>query len=547
MRRLILFVLFCLNIVHLEAQVDFWEETSFIGAFATSPTPRWTDDWCEFNPQYKIYPTTTVNITANITTNTTWTNTNVYHLNNSIIYVKPGATLTIEPGTIIRGSGKGTLVIERGAKIFAQGTANQPIVFTSNANPGLRNYGDWGGVVICGAAKHNLIAGSNAIVEGGIGNVSTQTGVHGGNNDDDSSGVFSYVRIEFCGISLTPDPNSEINGLSLYSVGRKTKIDHVQVSYSGDDSFEWFGGTVDAKYLVAFRGLDDDFDTDNGFRGRVQFACAIRDSRFADQSGSNGFESDNDANGSYRMPATRPTFSNVTIIGPINPQNGDTVNTNYRRALHLRRNTKLSVYNSIFVGFPSAGFLLDGRNTAANYCLDTLAFRSNIIAGCNFDWRLSNADTLCIGSTNDFINRGMLTNDTLHLSEEIELINPFGNYNSDPDLRPATGSLALGTPYFDFIYSSIGIDDYEESTNFELNVFPNPAFDYVSVNIHSVVNSSLILIITDAQYKVIRSICTEIKEGDNLMNVNLAGLSTGLYFISFYFDNKSVHQKLLIK
>lgn len=529
------------------AQSAFWEYTSYVGAFAPAPTPRWTDGWCNFDPQNATYGTPTVTVSSNITTNTTWNASNVYLLDDEFIYVLPGATLTIQPGTVIRGTGKGTLIVERGAKINAQGTASNPIVFTSAAPAGNRDFGDWGGVVICGAARHNLAAGPNAEAEGGIGDAVAGHGVHGGTNDDDSSGVFSYVRIEFCGISLTPNPNSEINGLSLYSVGRKTKLDHVQVSYSGDDSFEWFGGTVDAKYLVAFRGWDDDFDTDNGYRGRVQFACSIRDSRYADQSGSNGFESDNDANGTLRTPKTNPTFSNVTIIGPNWVGNADTTNSNYRRALHLRRNTATSVFNSIFTGYPSAGFLLDGRRTTANYCGDTLEFKSNILAGCIQDWRLSSADTLCITGTSDFVARGMLDNDTLNISNDVNLVDPFGNDNDNPDLRPQAASLPLTAgSYFGFTTQFVNVE--EIPTIQTATLYPNPANGLVNVVFNASANSDLKITVLDLNGRVMQTLAVnQATEGYNVSQFDITGYAAGVYLVNIQAGNSYLVQKLVVK
>lgn len=171
-----------------------------------------------------------------------------------------------------------------------------------------------------------------------------------------------YVRIEFPGIAL--QPNQEIDGLSLGAVGSGTTIDHIQVSYSGDDSYEWFGGAVNMKNIVAFRGWDDEFDTDNGFRGKVQFALSIGDPAIADQSGSNGFESDNDASGSTSSPYTMPIFSNVTFFGPY-AVSGGTPDTQYKRAAHIRRNSRLNAYNTVFAGYPT-GILLDGSLTEAD-------------------------------------------------------------------------------------------------------------------------------------------------------------------------------------
>ena len=160
---------------------------------------------------------------------------------------------------------KAALIAERGGKLIAKGTATEPIVFTSEEVAGSRKPGDWGGIILCGKAKNNQ---TEQQIEGG------PRTKHGGADDADNSGALSYVRIEFAGYPFQKD--KEINGLTLGSVGSGTEIDHVQVSYSNDDSFEWFGGTVNCKYLVAYKGWDDDFDTDNGFSGKVQYGLSLR-------------------------------------------------------------------------------------------------------------------------------------------------------------------------------------------------------------------------------------------------------------------------------
>jgi len=315
---------------------------------------------------------------GNITANETWTSNNIYLL-DGWVYVKAGVTVTIQPGTVIKGDfiTKGTLIIERDAKLIADGTVDQPIVFTSQKSVGQRSYGDWGGVIICGRAGTNWAASvangttdGEGIVEGGVGTI------YGGGltpNDDDSSGVLRYVRIEYPGVAF--QPNSEINGLTMCAVGRKTIIDYVQVSYSGDDSFEWFGGTVNCKHLIALRGWDDDFDTDYGFRGKIQWAVAMRDPNIADQSGSNGHESDNDAAGSTRTPVTRPIFSNVSIYGPycFNP----VINALYRRANHIRRNSETSIFNSVYAGYPT-GLLMENTATQTNATNNVLRYQNTV-------------------------------------------------------------------------------------------------------------------------------------------------------------------------
>ncbi len=315
---------------------------------------------------------------GNITASETWTSNNIYIL-NGWVYVKAGATLTIQPGTIIKGdfATKGALIVERDAKIYAVGTEKMPIVFTSQKSVGQRGYGDWGGVIICGRASVNApanagngTAAGEAIIEGGVGSI---YGGAGTPNDNDSSGVLKYVRIEYPGVAF--QPNSEINGLTLGGVGRKTVIQNIQVSYCGDDSYEMFGGTVNLKNIIAYRGWDDDFDTDFGYTGNVQFALSVRDPNIADASGSNGFESDNDGTGTANIPITNPRFSNVTVVGP---STFGTPASNYKRALHLRRNTRTSVFNSVFMGYP-VGLLIESTSTQTNATNGDLRFKNNVI------------------------------------------------------------------------------------------------------------------------------------------------------------------------
>lgn len=300
-----------------------------------------------------------VNVAADITANTTWTKNNVYVL-QGYRFVKNGAVLTIEPGTVIHGdkATKGTLVITRGSQIMANGTPCEPIVFTSNEPVGQRSAGDWGGVILLGNATIN-VPGGTAIIEGGINNAANDA-VYGGTNDADNSGQMTYVRIEYPGIAF--QPNSEINGLTFGGVGSGTTIHHIQVAYSGDDAYEWFGGTVNCSHLVALGTQDDDFDTDLGFSGKVQFCLAVRDNAIADISGSNAFESDNDGVGSTNTPFTGCTFSNVTVFGP--NQYG-ALNANYRNGMHLRRNTHIGIFNTVILGWNN-GLLIDGTAAANN-------------------------------------------------------------------------------------------------------------------------------------------------------------------------------------
>lgn len=285
-------------------------------------------------------------------------NTKIYGL-DGYVYVNDGGVLEIEPGTIIIGDTVGqnsVLCINRGGKIIANGTKGMPIIFTSSAAPGQRARGDWGGIVICGNARTNH-PGGQAAIEGGIADATAGgRGWFGGTDDDDSSGSLQYVRIEFAGIAVAP--NNELNSLTMGAVGRRTVLDYIQCSFGNDDSYEWFGGTVNAKHLIAYGGLDDDFDTDNGFSGKVQFGLVKRFRTVADVSTSQAFESDNDANSSYNQPLTTAIFSNVTAIGPLQDTSWTTgsganqYNARYGAGAQIRRNSRQSIHNTIFLGWP---------------------------------------------------------------------------------------------------------------------------------------------------------------------------------------------------
>lgn len=319
----------------------------------------------------------TITVTGNITANTDWVNTNIYVISGEV-YVKNGATLSIQAGTIIQGDKNSTrpcLIVSKGAKIYANGTAALPIVFTSNQPVGQRNPGDWGGIVILGNGVIN-VPGGKANIEGLPASTDAE---YGGSDNNDSSGVLRYVRIEFGGIAFAP--NQEINGLTCGAVGKRTVIENVQVSFSGDDAFEFFGGAVNAKNLVSFCNLDDDFDTDFGYSGNLQFGVCFRSPFLADVSGSNGFESDNDASGTYNAPRTMANISNFTMIGP-KATLSSVVNSNFKRGAHLRRSSLESIFNSVTIGWP-IGLLIDGGNCEKAASNDTLMYLNNIIGGCN--------------------------------------------------------------------------------------------------------------------------------------------------------------------
>ena len=388
------------------------------------------------------------------------------------VYIASGAELTIEPGTVIKGDKqtKAALIVEPGGKLYAQGTAQKPIVFTSEEAKGNRKPGDWGGLIICGNARNNQ---GQMQIEGG------PRTKHGGSNDSDNSGIISYVRVEFAGYPFERD--KEINGITFGSVGSGTQVDHLQVSYCNDDSYEWFGGTVNAKYLVAYKGWDDEFDTDNGFSGKVQFGLSVRDSRIADTSQSNGFESDNCADGAAVDPYTTATFSNITFIGPmavdanfenttdyINggeayPNNGSALGK-FQAAMQIRRNSRLNCFNSIAVGYP-IGLILDNQkgdtqSAATNGLLKLQNIWFAEMGITSSDANKSYEDVLVTGYDNDgnpiydntqtsFSSRFFLaqTGNRVSTLDEMNLVGADTEVGTN--YRPATGSPLLTAASFD--------------------------------------------------------------------------------------------------
>lgn len=432
-----------IGLCNLSFSQSFFLPTNYRGAFEPAPATPWTAGWTNWDPQNTVYPSSTVDVTTSITTNTTWTSANTYLLKGQI-YVKNGATLTIQPGTVILGdkntSGSG-LFVTQGSRLNAAGTASQPIVFTSNQPAGSRALGDWGGIILMGRAANNA-PGGIANIEGLAVSPDTQFG--GGTNPDnaDNSGTLKYVRIEFGGYVY--QPNKEINGLTMGAVGSGTTIERIQVSFTNDDAYEWFGGTVNCRYLVSYRNLDDDFDTDNGYSGYVQFGLVVRDPSIADNpsvSTSEGFESDNDATGSASTPVTNAIFSNITLVGPLRGNVSATVASGYRRGARIRRNSALRIYNSIFVDF-LRGVHIDGTASEANATSGLLKFRNNLVAGYlpNYSVEKNAGSTFAISA---WFGSGM--NDSIASSANI-LTSPY-SYTS-PDYRPVNSSNALANYSF---------------------------------------------------------------------------------------------------
>ncbi|WP_207511859.1 hypothetical protein [Longitalea luteola] len=344
------------------------------------------------------------------------------------VYVPDGITLTIEPGTVIVGddSVKAALCVERGGKLIANGTAEKPIVFTSEKPAGQRAPGDWGGIVLLGKAKTNRTA--TPVIEGGLDRP------YGGSNDADNSGSLKYVRIEFAGIAAFP--GSEINGLTLGGVGSGTTLENIQVSYGNDDGYEFFGGTVNGKRLISYACSDDDFDFDFGFTGKIQYGVVIKDPNTVDNGDdNNGIECDNDGNSGLLEPFTRPNLSNFTFVGP----NNASTNVRHKYGNRFRRATRFSLRNSIIMGYNQGGFVVESDATVTAYKDNLSAFKNNLVHAVANPYLSTSAGVMTSAAVQAKAeSEGSVTYTN---PADIKLKSPFTIAN--PDLTPETGSPAL--------------------------------------------------------------------------------------------------------
>jgi len=402
-----------------------------------------------------------VDVTTNITTDTTWTSDNVYHLSGFITV--DGAALTIEAGTVIKSAaGTGTdataLIISQTGTIHAVGFPSAPIIFTAEDDPMDGSWGPeegnaWGGLIILGNAPINSDRNKNNFAEGttitdtveGIPEFLPEASrVFGGTDPDDNSGVLSYVSIRFGGSELAQD--AEINGLTLGGVGRGTQIDHIEVFANSDDSIEFFGGTVDIKYAVAAYGGDDGFDYDQGWEGRGQFwvyiGGPVANSKFEPD---NGGEHDGETSFNAGRNIGGGTIYNATYVG-----NGDS-----GAALRIRDNAYAVYKNSIFTGWPTgirieadSGLRIPGNGETVSL----IDITHNI-------WDFNPADllhgdeddSLGAGGSNLDDDEGFLANQgSNNTIEDAGLTSISRTADGGFDPRPQSGSPALSNALADF-------------------------------------------------------------------------------------------------
>lgn len=589
----------------VSAQANFkLTKTSYVGAFSSDASADWTQGWTNFDPKTTAYAavndTTTLNgmvsslpvVGEKILSGTVTLDATKTYLLKGIIVVPAGAKLVVPAGTVIRGLANisttpknyATIVVERGGQIELNGTSTMPVVFTSANAAGSRERGDWGGIVVAGKAKHNL---SNANFDNvqmeGFNNVSFDATLarFGGNDAADNSGVVTYVRIEFAGLAF--ETNKEVNALTLGAVGSGTELHHVQVSFSGDDSFEWFGGSVNSHHLIAYKGTDDDFDTDNGYNGISQFGLAVRDTSYYDltyslaqgSSTSEGFESDNEATGTASVqPYTNAIFSNYTMVGPVPvgstySQMSGTVKSAFRRGARIRRNSSLRIANSIFMGYRNF-VMIDGdssvRNTNYPAALALVSpsapvdiqnkqifFTNNLIvntAAALTSTTDTTANGLCeVARAKGSLNKRNAIDSWLRqtvvaaLSNNINpvaftagtlLVNPSA-YTTTPDFKPVAGSPALSGANFDtnpvLVNISTDVEEVAAAAQFA-PIYPNPTRGGI-INFGREVVSYGIFDISGRL----------VSYGLDTDHANIDTLTTGVYFIKL----DGAMQKLVIE
>jgi hypothetical protein len=387
-------------------------------------------------------------VRGRIATDTTW-QAQFYYVLRGAVFVERGATLTIEAGTTTVGelATTGTLVVARGARIVAVGTPAAPIVFTSDQPVGERARGDWGGLIISGLAPINI--------PGGVGLGEGDTGAYGGTDPNDSSGVLRYVRVEFAGIEFSPD--NELNGIAFQGVGRGTIVDHIQVKHNKDDCVEFFGGTVDIRYVLLTSCGDDSLDWTFGWVGRAQFVVVHQSGDDAD----NGFEADNNANNNDLLPRSAPTIFNATLIGDPDTEEGNESDD----GMEIREGTAGIIRNFIVMGFKEFGIDVSNPATLTQWANRGLSlsngvlFNNGILPGhADFD-----SDAAPRLSTVSTIVRG----------RDPGLIDP---YNIDrPNYRPAGLPTLAGGQLAPAIPPN---DGFFEVTTWIGALSPDPALDW---------------------------------------------------------------------
>lgn len=369
---------------------------------------------------------TVVELDGEIDADTTWTCDNLYILLD-LTYVVGDSVLTVEPGTVVQGDEKAALVVTRGSQLVTEGTATDPVVFTSSLAEGSRAPGDWGGLVLLGEATLNSATGENQIE--GI-DPTEDRGAYGGTDDESSCGHLQYTRVEFAGDFFGVADN-ELNAVTLGGCGSGTLLEYVQAHRGLDDGFEFFGGQANAHHLVVSSTDDDGIDWDFGYTGNIQFAVVQQDPDIVPNSTDpNGMEGDNHPTDFGLTPIASPTLYNITLIGG-QPAGYGSV---------LRRGTFGHIYNALYMNFGAGAIDVKDQASADGADNGDLVVANSLFFGNGGVNQF--ADDTAMDDDNGFDEEAFFTDAALEnvVDEDPEL----GDAESvtAPDFVPAAGSPA---------------------------------------------------------------------------------------------------------
>jgi hypothetical protein len=407
-----------------------------------------------------------------ISVNTTVTRTTILQ---GLVYVAPGVTLTVNPGVTIKGStgpaipdtvnlenNKGTLLIQQGAQLIANGTATSPIVWTSEQPVGSRHYGDWGGVVLYGNATMHKATGATTNTFEAFDYKPDVRNTYGGTNDADNSGSIKFNRFEFGG-GVVYQVNKEVNGFTMCAVGSATVFNHNEIAWAGDDAIEFFGGDVNIDHVLAYEPHDDNFDEDEGYHGKMQFIIGYQTTN-CDNSGSHFIESDNDASATNALPHTNAFIANATFVGPTVPQNfgsNPTTGFYYDGGVFVRRNSRLTLVNSLVIAQQQPFAVVTGPTTnvlvaSAPSLSDSVVISYNIFQTNSANPVVKSTiegNPTPLASTTDAFSLGRLGG----AANNNVALGAFADFKLDGTLKPLAGSpalsgganlAALGLPFF---------------------------------------------------------------------------------------------------
>ena len=530
------------------------------------------------------YISAQVNVTADITANTTWSASNVYVL-DGLIFVHSGVTLTIEAGTIIKGKlqanittgdGASALIVRRGAYIIANGAADAPIIFTSElddiSNPndlGIDDKQLWGGLILLGKAVTNQPTTDNQIE----GIPTTEDALFGGTDDNDSSGVIRYVSVRHGGFSISGVEGDEINGITFGAVGSRTVVEYVEVFANFDDGYEWFGGTVNVKYLVSAFCGDDGIDWDMGFRGKGQYWFVIQSSTEAGRGGELDGGDDNETG----QPYAAPQLSNATWIGAGATSVGVGGDGN-DYGLYFRDNSGGKVWNSILTDFVANSGAVYVEDLASGEDSRSRLDGGDLVLNNNIWWGFSNGNTLESVAPQNFLQTYLTSNNNQVADPEIMSISRTNDGNLNPRPNPSgpagSGAAVLTDPFFTqttyfgafdpnaplwtngwTALSSTGVsgvkeDQISDLTPSQFNLtqnYPNPFNPTTRISYSLPFSSNVKLTIYNSLGQVVEVLADGFRNaGTYEITWEASNLSSGIYIYTMQSENSIVTRKMTL-